>query len=166
MRILIQGLGEVPIPVVLAIQKLKPDIAYILCSEYQLNHVHPKFGKKNRDMVVEAARKTQTKVVFKRCDVFDPKSIRNCLMNLLRPIDIFKNEVIFNYTSGSAPVRLFLGILGVYLSKYSPKCKVVYSIKYEEQKFEMVENHREALREFLPSDIDLILELCLRKVKT
>jgi hypothetical protein len=165
MRILIQGLGEVPIPVLLSIRRFKPDVAYVLCSEYQLNYVHPPFKKKNRDLVVEEARKVRTRVIFKQCDVFDPKSIRNCLLELLRSIDIFEQEVIFNYTSGSAPVRLFLGVLGVQFAKYSGRCKVVYTIRYPEQKLEIVKNHREMLREFLPSDIDLLLDVGLRKLK-
>ena len=165
MRVLIQGLGEVPIPVLLSIRQLQPDVASIVCYEYQLNYVHPSFEKKNRDLIVEEARKTRTRVIFKQCDVFNPKSIRDCLLELLKAVDIFEHEVIFNYTSGSAPVRLFLGVLGVQFSRYSDRCRVMYSIKYPRQKLEIMRNHGEALCEFLPSDIDLLLDVGLRKLK-
>jgi len=165
MKVLIQGLGEVPIPITLSLRKLKPDIAYILCSEYQLNYVHPKFEKPNRDVIAEAARKLRINLVFKRCNVFNPKSIRDCLVDILKCHNVFEDELMFNYTSGSAPVRLFLGVLGVQLSHYTKKSHVYYTIHYNKEKVKIVKDHGGPLREFLPADIDLLLEVCLRRPK-
>ena len=165
MRVLIQGLGEIPIPITLSLKKLKPDVAYILCSEYQLNYVHPKFEKSNRDVITETARRLRINLIFKRCDVFNPKSIRDCLIDILKRHNIFDDELMFNYTSGSAPVRLFLGVLGVQLSNYTRKSHVYYTIRYDKEKVQIVKNHGGALREFLPADIDLLLEVCLRRPK-
>ncbi len=163
MKILIQGLGEVPIPIEVAMRKEKPDETYIICSDYQLRYVHPRYTKSNWDVLNDLARETKTKLVFKRCDVFDPKAVRDCLFDILRRVDIRNDEVIFNYTSGSAPVRLFLGVLGVQLSKYNKKSKILYTISYPEEGVEVSTDHAEKLREYLPTDIDLLLDMYVDK---
>ncbi|MEW6592299.1 MAG: hypothetical protein AB1305_01210 [Candidatus Hadarchaeota archaeon] len=159
MKVLIQGMGEVPITAELAMTKEKPDVTYVLCSDYQLTYVHPDYKKPNKDVITDVARKSNTKLVFKRCDVFDPKAIRDCLADILYKVDPSKDEIIVNYTGGSAPVRLFLGMLGVQLSKFSPKTKILYAISYKKEGLEVVNNHAEKLKELLPTDIDLLLEL-------
>jgi hypothetical protein len=165
MKVLIQGLGETPTPIEFALKKERPNVTYIICSEYQLRHVCPGYTKSNWNVVTEAARKVNTKLIFKRCDVFDPKSIRNCLLDVLRKVDPSRDELVFNYTSGSAPVRLFLGVLGVQFSKFNKNTKVMYSIEYEKEGVEVLEDHTAKLNEFLPTDIDLLLGLYFEKAK-
>jgi len=159
MKVLIQGLGEIPITAELALEKEKPDVAYVMCSDYQLMYVHPDYQKSNKDVITETARKTKSKVVFKRCNVFDPKAVRDCLADILHRVDPAKDEVVVNYTGGSAPVRLFLGVFGVQLAKFSPKTKILYAISYKKEGVEFSDNHTEMLKELLPTDIDLLLEI-------
>lgn len=47
MRIASQGLGEVPTTILPVLEKEKPEISHILCSEYQLNHVAKEAGYTN-----------------------------------------------------------------------------------------------------------------------
>ncbi|MEM3402651.1 MAG: hypothetical protein QXH08_05465, partial [Candidatus Hadarchaeales archaeon] len=84
MKVLIQGLGISPIPIELSLKYEKPDVCYVICSDYQLNYKNN--GKTNKEILTEAARKTRTDLVFKRCDVFDPRSIRNVLVEILKKI--------------------------------------------------------------------------------
>ncbi|MFN4132788.1 MAG: hypothetical protein ACK4GQ_00230 [Candidatus Hadarchaeales archaeon] len=158
MKVLIQGLGTSPIPIELTLKHEKPDVCYIICSDYQLNYKNEE--RTNKEILTEAARKTKTNLIFKRCDVFDPRSIRNVLIEILRKIDLRKNELVFNYTSGSAPVRLFLGVFGASISKFAKKTKVIYSISYRDDGVEVVNNHASKLRELLPTEIDLLMDLC------
>jgi hypothetical protein len=163
MKVLIQGLGEAPIPIELALEKEKPSVTYIICSDYQLSYIHPKYTKSNWEVVTEAARKSKTELFFKRCDVFDPKAVRDCLIDILKKVDPYEDELIFNYTSGSAPVRLFLGIVGAQLSKFAKNVKILYTIHYGDEGVEIVDNHTAKLREFLPTDIDVLLDFASRK---
>lgn len=163
MKVLIQGLGEVPIPVEMAMAQEKPDVTYVVCSDYQLNYIYPKNDRPNREVVRDAARSAKTKLIFKRCDVFDPKSIHDCLLDILRNVDPNKDEIIFNYTSGSSPVRLFLGVLGVQLSKFTKNTKILYTISYPEKKVRISDDHAGKLKELLPTDMDLLLDLFLGK---
>lgn len=158
MKVLIQGLGEAPATIELALKKEKPDVTYILCSDYQLAHVYKEYSKPNREVVQEAALKVRAKVIFRRCNVFDPESINNTIRAILKEIDPYDNEVIINYAGGSAPVRLFLGVLGVGLSRICPKTRVLYAIQYPKD-VKLAEDQTEKLQEFLPTDLGLLLAL-------
>lgn len=39
MKVLVQGLGEVPATIELALEKERPDVTYVVCSEYQLKKI-------------------------------------------------------------------------------------------------------------------------------
>jgi hypothetical protein len=158
MKVLIQGLGEAPEAVEYALLREKPEVTYILCSNYQLNYVarRRRYPKRNEEVVNEAAQKVGAKVVFKRCNVFDPASINKTLREILKEIDPYKEEIVINYAGGSAPVRLFLGVLGVELAKFTTKTKILYTIYYPKG-IKMESNHTEKLQEFLPTDINLLL---------
>ncbi len=156
MKVLIQGLGEAPATIELALEKVKPEVTYILCSDYQLAHVYEKYAKPNREVVQEVARKVNAKVIFKRCNVFDPESISETLRGILDEINPRDDEVVINYAGGSAPVRLFLGVLGVGLSRICPKTKVLYAIHYPKS-VKLAANQTEKLQELLPTDLGILL---------
>ena len=158
MKVLIQGLGEVPATIETALQKEKPKVTYILCSNYQLNYIARARGytKPNKEVVEEVARKVGAKVVFKRCNVFDPASINEAIRAILGEIDPYEDEVIINYAGGSAPVMLFLGVLGVELARITTKTKILYAIHYPKG-MKMAANQTEKLQEFLPTDRGLLL---------
>lgn len=162
---LIQGLGISPIPIELSLKHERPNVCYIICSDYQLRYAPAPGGKTNKDILTEMARKTKTDLIFKRCDVFDPQSIRNVLAEILAKVDMENDELVFNYTSGSAPVRLFVGAFGVGISRFAKKTKVVYSIDYPEEGVRIIKNHGPKLRELLPTEMDLLMDLCSSKTK-
>jgi hypothetical protein len=66
------------------------------------------------------------------------------LGNILSTLDSQRDEVIVNYTGGTAVVRLLLGTTGVVISNVM-KAKVLYAIRYPES-LEISEDHTEALR--------------------
>lgn len=158
MKVLIQGLGEIPATVELALKKEKPKVTYIICSNYQLNYTARTGGysKPNKQVIREAARKVGAKVVFQRCNTFEPASISKALRKVLEQIDPYKDEVIINYAGGSAPVRLFLGVLGVELARFATRTKILYAIHYPKG-VKIAVNQTEKLQEFLPGDLDLLL---------
>ncbi len=158
MKVLIQGLGEVPATIELALKMEKPKVTYIICSDYQLNYIARARGysKPNEKVIRKAARKVRAKVVFQRCNVFDPASIGEALREVLEQIDPYKDEVIINYAGGSAPVRLFLGVLGVELARITTKTKILYAIHYPKG-MKIAVNQTEKLQEFLPGDLSLLL---------
>lgn len=166
MKVLIQGLGEVPATIELALKKEKPEITYILCSDYQLNYTASSRGytKPNRQVVTEAARKVKAKVVFKRCNVFDPASISAAVRGIVERVDPLKDEIVINYAGGSAPVRLFLGVLGVELSRFAAKTKILYAIRYPGD-LKMAADQTGPLREFLPTDLELLLGFVRKRLK-
>jgi hypothetical protein len=165
MKVLVQGLGEAPDPAEFALMKEKPDVAFIICSERLLRHVRPGNTKSNWDVVTEAARKTGTKLIFKRCDVFDPKSVRDCLLEVIRRVDPSRDELVFNYAGGSSPVTLFLGVLGMQFTKFNKNAKIVHTVSYKKENIELAEDHTSKLMELLPTDIDLLLDLYFKKPK-
>lgn len=63
----IQGLGEVPSTIEFALEKEKPDVIYILCSEFQAKSVASAAGYKepNEAVIKKAAEKVNAKVIFK-----------------------------------------------------------------------------------------------------
>jgi len=146
MKAAIQGLGEVPTTVELVLKEERPDVMYILCSDYQLKHVASDVGRSqpNETVVKAAAREAGAKLVIKKCDVFDPSSVGEALGGILEEIRD-ADEIIVNYSGGSAIVKLILGMVGVVLSRLV-RTKIVYAIEYPEG-VRVVEDHTEPLRE-------------------
>ncbi|MEM2907979.1 MAG: hypothetical protein QXP65_02105 [Candidatus Hadarchaeales archaeon] len=133
-KILIQGLGDVPIPIELALEREKPDVTYILCSEYQMKNVARSAGyKKSSQAVIErVAKKTGTKVVFQLCDIFSPQSVSEAIGQVIKQIKP-DDEVIINYTGGAAIVKLLLGATAVVLSRFLP-IRIVYALRLSDGK--------------------------------
>jgi len=130
-KVLIQSLGEVPATIELALEKEKPDITYIISSDYQLKDVASKHGykKSNEEIIKKAAEKTHTKVVFQICDTLDPKSISEAIGKVIKQIKP-DDDVTINYTGGTAGVKLLLGATAVVLSKILP-LRIIYSVRYK-----------------------------------
>lgn len=147
MKVTLQGLGEIPTTIDLVLNLEKPDIAHIICSDYQLNYVASRAGYKKRNELVlrDIAKKTKTRLVFQKCDVFNPVSIGEVLAKIIKEIDPKKDEVIINYSGGTAVVRLLLGTLGVVLSTMM-NGKVLYAIKYP-RGIEITSDHTKDLKD-------------------
>lgn len=146
MKILIQGLGEVPIPVELALKKEKPDVTYILCSKYQMKNVAKSAGyKKPSSAVIEGtAKKTGTKVVFQLCDIFSPQSVSDAIGQVIKQVKP-NDEVVINYTGGAASVKLLLGATAVVLSRFLP-IRIIYTLRLDDGR-EVVRDQTEELQE-------------------
>lgn len=131
MKILLQGLGEVPATIEFALEKTKPDVTYIVCSEYQKKAVASGAGytHSNEAVIEKVAKKVGAKVVFQVCDIFDPRSVGDAIGKILREVKP-KDEVIINYTGGAASVKLLLGASAVVLSRFLP-IKIVYALRYK-----------------------------------
>ena len=131
MKILIQGLGEVPTTIELALERQKPDITYIICSEYQMKIVatHAGFNEPNETIVKRAAEKTNTKVVFQKCDIFDVKSVAAAIGEVIRQLKP-DDEIVMNYTGGAASVKLLLGATAVVLDRFLP-IRIIYALRYK-----------------------------------
>jgi len=129
-KVLIQSLGEVPATIELALEKEKPDITYIICSDYQMKNVASSAGykKSNEEIIKNAAGKTGTKVVFQICDTLEPKSISKAIGDVIKQIKP-EDQVTINYTGGSAGVKLLLGATAVVLSRILP-IRIIYSVRY------------------------------------
>ncbi|GEM_PF-702986 len=158
MRVAIQGLGEVPATVEVVLKKERPARTYVVCSDYQLKLVATRAGykKTNEEVIKEAARKTGTEVIFCKCDAFDPKSISRAIKRALKQIDIERDEILINFTGGSAITRLLLGVTGVMLSGFA-RSRLIYAIQYPKgPKFEV--DQTKALRDVFPSDLQLLLD--------
>ncbi len=86
MKIAVQGLGEIPTTIKLVLEKEKPDVTYILCSDYQLGYIasHAGYTEPNETVIKAAAEEIGAKLIFKKCDVFDPKSICEAIGQILR----------------------------------------------------------------------------------
>jgi homoserine dehydrogenase len=147
MKIAIQGLGEVPATIEFLLEREKPEVTYILCSDYQMNHVASSAGyeKSNKDVIESAAKKTKTKVIFQKCDVFDPRSIGEAFGKIIKEIKP-EDEIIINYTGGSAAVKMLLGAAAVVLSKFMPRTRIVYALRYKGG-IEKYVDHTDELRE-------------------
>jgi hypothetical protein len=158
MKVAIQGLGEVPVTIELVLEKEKPNFTYIICSDFQLKYVATQAGyKKTNELIIkDAAKKVGTKVIFCKCDVFDPKSISKTIRKILQKIDIKKDEILINYTGGSAVVRLLLGAIGVMLAGFA-RVRLIYAIQYREG-IKFAADQTELLREVFPNDLQLLLD--------
>lgn len=132
MKVLIQGLGEVPATIQFAIEKEKPDITYIICSEFQLKATATSAGysESNETVIKKAAKKVGAKVIFQLCDNFEPKSISQAIGEVLKKITP-QDEIVINYTGGAAGVKLLLGATAVILSRILP-IRLVYALKYHD----------------------------------
>ncbi|MDI6820340.1 MAG: hypothetical protein QMC89_05500 [Candidatus Hodarchaeaceae archaeon] len=146
MKILIQGLGEVPIPIELALKKEKPDVTYILCNKYQMKNVAKSAGyKKSSSAVIEeVAKKTGTKVVFQLCDIFSLQSVSDAIGQVIKQVKP-NDEVVINYTGGAASVKLLLGATAVVLSRFL-SIKIIYALRLDDGK-EVVRDQTEELQE-------------------
>jgi hypothetical protein len=159
MKVAIQGLGEIPKTIELVLKKEKPDVTYIICSDYQLKHVASDVGykKPNKEIIEDVAKKTKTEVKFQKCDVFRPKSVSKAIRQVLGQIDQDNDKVIVNYTGGSALVRVLLGATGVVLSSIMD-ARLVYAIKYPKG-LSVQENHTKMLRDIFPDDLQVLFSL-------
>jgi hypothetical protein len=146
MKVLIQGLGEVPATVEFAIEKERPDVTYIFCSEFQTRAIATGHGYKqpNKTVIEKTARRFKTKVVWQLCDVFDIRSIGGALVRTFEKIKR-TDEVLVNYTGGAASVRLLLGVGAILLSRKMP-VKIIYAIRYKSGT-EIYLNQTESLKE-------------------
>ncbi|MDI6643174.1 MAG: hypothetical protein QMD95_03890 [Candidatus Hodarchaeaceae archaeon] len=132
MKVLIQGLGEVPATIEFAFEKEKPKVTYIICSEYQLRNIAYAAGytEPNETIVRRAAERSNSEVIFKLCDVFDPSSVCASISEILRELKP-ADEIVINYTGGAANVKLFLGATAVALSSFL-HVRIIYAIRYKD----------------------------------
>ena len=146
MKVLIQSLGEVPATIELALEKERPDITYIICSDFQLKKVASaaKYRRSNEAVIKKAAKKSGTKVVFQICDTLEPKSISEAIGKVIKQIKP-EDEVTINYTGGTAGVKLLLGATAVVLSRILP-IRIIYSVKYK-RGIEVFKDQTKELRE-------------------
>jgi hypothetical protein len=147
MKVAIQGLGEVPTPVLLVLERERPEVTHVICSEYQLKHVAEAAGYtgSNEEVIKGKAKELGIEVVFHTCDVFNPSAVGDVLGRILEKLDSERDELVVNYTAGSAVVRLLLGTVGVVLSSIT-KAKVVYAVKYPGG-LELSEDHTAVLKD-------------------
>lgn len=127
-KIAILGLDKNPTPEKIVLEKVKPEIAYILCSDYLLEYVDKDDGytEPNQAVLEKVVNATGTKIVLKKCNVFDPKSVSETMGEILKEIKP-NDEVSINYSEGSATVKLVLGATAVGLSKYMPSIQILYA---------------------------------------
>jgi len=131
LKVLIQGLGEVPATIEFALEKEKPDATYIICSDYQKKNVASAGGYTEPSGVVveKKAKETNTKVIWQICDIFDVRSVGEAVANVFKEIKP-EDEVIINYTGGAASVKLLLGASAVVLSRIMP-IRIIYALRYK-----------------------------------
>ncbi len=146
MKVAIQGLGEVPTTVKLVLKEEKPDVMYVICSAYQLGYIATNAGYRapNETVVKAAAKEAGTKLVIRRCNVFDIEAIGEVLGKILKEVK-GADEIIVNYAGGSACLKVVLGITGVVLSRLV-RTRVLYAIEYPND-VKIVEDHTQALKE-------------------
>ncbi len=127
-KIAILGLDKNPAAEKVVLEKMRPEVAYILCSDYLLEYVAKEAGYTEPNQVVleKVASASGTKIVLKRCNVFDPKSVSETMGGIIKEIKP-ADEVCINYSEGSATVKLVLGATAVGLSKYMPNIQIIYA---------------------------------------
>ncbi len=147
MRVAIQGLGESPTTVLMVLEKERPNISHIICSDYQLKYVAKKAGmnRTNEEVINEVAKETGVDVKYHICDVFDPQSVGDILGEIIGKLNPKTDELVINYTGGTAVVRLLLGTMGVVISTVM-KAKVIYAIKYPDG-IEIAKDHTNVLND-------------------
>jgi hypothetical protein len=131
LKVLIQSLGEVPATIELALEKEKPDITYVICSNFQLKKVASaaKYKKSNEIVIKKAAKKVGAKLVFQTCDTLEPKSVSEAIGKVIKQVKP-EDKVTINYTGGTASVKLLLGATAVVLSKIMP-IRIIYAVRYK-----------------------------------
>ncbi len=87
------------------------------------------YTEKNEDVVEKAAKKTNTKVVFQKCNVFEPKSVGEAIGEIIQRIKP-GDDIVINYTGGAASVKLLLGASAVVLLKFLP-IRIIYALRYK-----------------------------------
>lgn len=102
------------------------------------------YKESNESVIKEAARKVNAKLVLKKCDTFDPRAVGVAIGEVLKNIEK-DDQVIVNYTGGTAVVRLILGAVGVALAMFM-KTKIIYSIDYPGG-IKVAADHTEALKD-------------------
>lgn len=127
MKVAVLGLDKNPAAEKIVLEKMKPEVAYILCSDYLLENVAKEagFNEPNQAVLDNAAKIAGTKIVYKKCNVFDPKSVGEAMGEILKELKR-DDEIIINYSEGTAAVRLVLGASAVGLSKYL-NIKILYA---------------------------------------
>lgn len=135
-----------PATIELALEKEKPDITYIICSDFQLKKVASaaKYKRSNESVIKKAAKKSGAKVVFQKCNTLEPKSIGEAIGKVIKQIKP-EDEVTINYTGGTAGVKLLLGATAVALSRILP-IRVIYAVKYKKG-IEVFKDQTKELRE-------------------
>lgn len=130
-KILIQSLGEVPATIEFAIEKEKPDVTHIICSEDLMKNIPSIAGYTESSQIVieRAAKKCGTKVVWEKCDIFDMRSVGDAIGKVVKEINP-KDDVVINYTGGAASVKLLLGASAMALSKHVP-IRIIYALRYK-----------------------------------
>lgn len=130
-KVAIQGVGDHPAPVILLLEKEELDLSYVITSVYSYNHVDEEggFDKSNGEVIKEVAEETGTEVEFMRCDTFDPEEIGKQIGIILEELDP-DDEVLINYTAGSATIKLILGATAVAISRFMENLRLVYAIRY------------------------------------
>lgn len=159
MRLAIQGLGEVPATIELVLKKEKPVRTYVICSDFQLKYVASRAGykKPNEEVIRDAAKKIGAEVIFCKCDVFDPRSVSETIKRVLQEVDIDKDEILINYTGGTAVVRLMLGAIGIKLLEFA-QVRLLYAIRFPKG-LRLEEDQTEVLKEVFPDDLQLLVDL-------
>jgi len=162
-KVAIQGLGEVPATIELVLEKERPDVTYILASDFQLKYVasHAGYKKANEAVIKEVGKRTGTKVVFKECDCFNPKSVAGTITDVLQEIEVERDEIIINYTGGTAVVRLLLGATGFMLSGFA-NVRLLYAIRYPKGP-SITSDQTDVIKEVFPSDLNLILDFIKKR---
>ncbi|MFW6015894.1 MAG: hypothetical protein ACOCRK_05610 [bacterium] len=173
-RILLTGLGNTPKPIIYAIkqgdilgEEFEPlrfyDKIYIFCSEYQRNKIAERVGyeKSNEEVIRDFVNKSEGDVDlhFIDCDVFSPLNVYYNVETIITPEINKRNEVVVNYSAGSAIVRNVLGIMGMYCKEKYDNIYTVYTISYKED-IKVARDHSEQYSNLveLLSNIDGLLE--------
>ncbi len=105
---------------------------------------HAGFTETNEIIVRRAAEKTNTKVVFQTCDIFDVKSVGTAIADVIKQVKP-EDEVVINYTGGAASVKLLLGATAVVLAQFLP-IRIIYALRYKGG-VEKYEDQTDALKE-------------------
>lgn len=151
MKVAIQGLGEVPKPVELVLEREKPGKSYLIASEYQLNYLCSEhdYEESNEEVIKSKAEQSETELVIKQCDPFDLDKISDTVGEILQELGSEVDEIVINYTAGSANTRLVLGMTGLTLARIYPT-KLLYAIEYPEGT-KVIENKAEKLQDIYNS---------------
>ncbi len=155
MKIAILTLGFHPRPVEHILFTEQPDECHVIASEEGLSYIASEHGyiKPNSTVIKEAARRTQSKIRFYKCDPFDPESVGDALSKALAQITI-DDEVIINYSGGTQAMSFVLGSVALVLTRIMP-VRVLYSIRTSDGK-EKIFDHTQTLRDLFRKLYDIV----------